>query len=397
MAPKSYSIQKCSRKSLEMNTVINTFMEVEKLSLSSKKSNNIHIGKQKYNCPRLKVHGNDMAQSVQEKYLGDVINQSGKIKHNIEARRAKGYGIVANILAIISEVPLGHWKVDAGLRLREAMLLNGILFNSEAWHNIKEDDINTLEKVDEALIKGILNSHSKIPIEALYLETATIPIRYIVASRRLLYLHNILQKSENEMIRKVYEMQKIDTSQGDFVELVNKDKDNLGLNLSDSEISTMNKAKFKKVIKAKTKQAAFKFLLTQKQGHSKMNGLIYTHFEKSEYLNSPLFNTEGIKLLLALRTRTLRGIKNDFRGLYTDIKCPLKCGEDDLTKHILECRVVKARHNTSEMCNDDVKYEDVFSRNVLKQKQATELYRQLLDIRDEMLNSQPEAVTGPMH
>ena len=101
--------------------------------------------------------------------------------------------------------------------------------------------------------------------------------------------------------------------------------------------------------------------------------------------------------LLALRTRTLRGIKNDFQGLYTDIKCPLKCGEDDLTKHILECRVVKARHNTSEMCNDDVKYEDVFSRNVLKQKQATELYRQLLDIRDEMLNSQPEAVTGPMH
>ena len=49
------------------------------------------------------------------------------------------------------------------------------------------------------------------------------------------------------------------------------------------------------------------------------------------------------------------------------------------------------------MCNDDVKYEDVFSRNVLKQKQATELYRQLLDIRDEMVNSQPEAVTGPMH
>ena len=49
------------------------------------------------------------------------------------------------------------------------------------------------------------------------------------------------------------------------------------------------------------------------------------------------------------------------------------------------------------MCYDNVKYEDVFSRNVLKQKRATELYRQLLEIRDEMLNSQPEAVTGPMH
>ena len=200
------SLQKCSRKSLEINTVINTFMELEKLSLSMKKSNNIHIGKRKFNCPGLKVHGREMGQSNQEKYLGDMVNQSGKIKHNIEARKAKGFGIVANILAIINEVPLGHWKVDAGLKLRQAMLLNGILFNSEAWHNIKEDDLNILEKVDEALLRGILNSHSKIPIEALYLETATIPIRYIVAGRRLLYLHNILQKSDNEMIRKVYEL-----------------------------------------------------------------------------------------------------------------------------------------------------------------------------------------------
>jgi len=62
---------------------------------------------------------------------------------------------------IFNEVPLGHWKVDAGLKLRQAMLLNGILFNSEAWHNIKEDDLNILEKVDEALLRGILNSHSK--------------------------------------------------------------------------------------------------------------------------------------------------------------------------------------------------------------------------------------------
>ena len=106
-----------------------------------------------------------------------------KIKHNIEARKNKGYGIVANILAIINEVPLAHWKIDAGLQLRQAMLINGTLFNSEAWHNITEDDLNILEKVDEALLRGILKSHSKIPLEALYLETASIPIRFIVASR----------------------------------------------------------------------------------------------------------------------------------------------------------------------------------------------------------------------
>ena len=129
------AIQSCSNKSLQLNTAINTFIELEKMSLSKKKSHNVHIGKQNGSCPALKVHGSDMEQSDKETYLGDVVHKSGKSKPNLEARKAKGLGIMNNILAIVNEVPLGHWKVDAGLALRQAMFLNGILFNSEAWHN----------------------------------------------------------------------------------------------------------------------------------------------------------------------------------------------------------------------------------------------------------------------
>ena len=372
-------------------------MDLEKLSLSEKKSHNVHMGNPNQHCPGLKVQAKHMKQSSQEKYLGDIINKSGKTKHNIEARKAKGYGIVANILAILNEVPLGHWKIDAGLRLRQALFINGILFNSEAWHDVKEEDINSSEKADEALLRGIVRSHSKIPREALYLETASIPIKFILASRRLLYLYNILQKNQNEMVRKVYETQKIDTSQGDFYDLISRDKNTLGINHSDLEISAMNRTEFKNIVKTKTKEAAFKYLQLQKQGHSKMNGISYIKFEKAKYMDSPLFNSESSKLLLALRTRTVNGIKNDFRGLYADIKCPFKCGEDDQIKHILECEVLKTHHSTYELADYDIKYEDVFSNNTVKQKQVTELYQRLLDIRAQIMNSQPEAVTGPLH
>ena len=116
-------------------------------------------------------------------------------------------------------------------------------------------------------MRGILKAHSKIPIEALYLETASIPIKYILVSRRILYLYNILQKNENEMLRKVYETQKSNTSQGDYCELVSRDKENLGITQSDREISVMKRATFKNFVKTKTKEAAFKYLLLQKQGH----------------------------------------------------------------------------------------------------------------------------------
>ena len=149
-----------------------------------------------------------MEASNQETYLGDTIDRSGKIKANIEKRKAKGYGIVSEILAIVTEVPLAHWKIEAGLSLRQAMLLNGTLFNSEAWHSVSIKDILLLEKVDEALLRGILQSHSKIPLEALFLETNSVPIRFILSSRRLMYVHCILQKDEEELVKKVLMLKK---------------------------------------------------------------------------------------------------------------------------------------------------------------------------------------------
>ena len=192
-----------------------------------------------------------MKHSNREKYLGDLVDKSGSNKVNIEARQAKGYGIVTNILAIINEIPLSHWRVEAGLRLRQALFVNGCLFNSEAWHGVKITDIKLLEKVDESLLRGILNAHSKIPVEALYLETGSVPIRYIISSRRLMYLHSILQRDSDELVRKVYEAQKVVITPGDFLELVEEDKELINLEISEDEIKSMKKAKFITIVRRK--------------------------------------------------------------------------------------------------------------------------------------------------
>ena len=72
--------------------------------------------------------------------------------------------------------------MEIGLKLRKAMLINGILYNSEAWHNIREKDIKRLEEVDEHLLQTLVHGHAKTPIEFIYLETGSIPIRYIFGS-----------------------------------------------------------------------------------------------------------------------------------------------------------------------------------------------------------------------
>ena len=67
------------------------------MTLSNKKCNRIHVWKSKEACQELKIHESKMNNSDQEKYLGDLVNKSGKIKATIEERVAKGYGIISEI------------------------------------------------------------------------------------------------------------------------------------------------------------------------------------------------------------------------------------------------------------------------------------------------------------
>ena len=190
-----------------------------------------------------------MKKSSQETYLGDIVHKSGQLKHTVNARVAKGFGAINTILAIINEIPLGHWRIMAGLQLRQAIFLNAILFNSEAWHGISDADIEHLEKVDEALLRGILRAHSKIALEALYLETGSLPIRYILKNRRLCYLYTIITKEDEEIVKEIYNAQKICPTAGDYFELIEADKVDLDIKIGDDEITGMKKQKSKDIIK----------------------------------------------------------------------------------------------------------------------------------------------------
>ena len=163
------SIQKYSKDAVNANAMINAFIESKKLTLSNSKCHRIHISKKQkninQNCPTIKVHEKEMEDSNKEKYLGDFIDNTGKIRSTIEERKNRGYGIVSEILAIIEEIPLGKYRMEIGLKLRQAMLLNGMLFNSEAWHSLSSNEIKILESVDEHLLRGLVRGHSKTPLE----------------------------------------------------------------------------------------------------------------------------------------------------------------------------------------------------------------------------------------
>ena len=140
------------------------------------------------------------------------------------------------------------------------MLINGTLFNSEAWHGITLNQIKAFEKIDEALIKGLVLGHAKIPIPALYMETAQLPLRFILACRRILFLQTILHREPEELIRKVYEAQKSDPTKGDFCELVIGDCELIKLQLNEDAIRALSRYELKAEVKKRAREAAMRYL-----------------------------------------------------------------------------------------------------------------------------------------
>ena len=137
-------------KADNLNTVANTFMELEKLPLSKSKCHKLHLGNKVRQCSDMQIHGEAIHNSKTEKYLGDFICNTGSNKPNIARRLSKGWGRVSDILAIVSEAPLSRWRIASGLVLRKSLLLNSIMFNSKAWHNFSETQVEAFEKIYEA-------------------------------------------------------------------------------------------------------------------------------------------------------------------------------------------------------------------------------------------------------
>ena len=71
----------------------------------------------------------------------------------------------SEIRAILSEIPLGKWRLEIGLALRDAWFLNGILFNSEVWNAYAEKHIEDLSVIDNMILRTILGAQAKVPLE----------------------------------------------------------------------------------------------------------------------------------------------------------------------------------------------------------------------------------------
>ena len=77
--------------------------------------------------------------------MEDYLSNEGSNDINIDERWKKGIGLVSQVISLIKEVTLGQYYFKIGLSYRKTNIVNGLLFNSEIWYNLKKCQIKKLE------------------------------------------------------------------------------------------------------------------------------------------------------------------------------------------------------------------------------------------------------------
>ena len=331
-----------------MNSFINSKSNLKKLQFGLSKCHGMHVGAHKSYCSELKldewkikvVEDIETGEKMQvdeflgasrleitdsEKYLGDIISKDGCNTKNIESRRSKGVGIVNQIMSKLEGTVFGPFYFEVGLILRGSNLINGILTNSEAWYGLKPCEAEQLEMVDEMLLRRFLEAK-----EMLYLETGTIPIRFLIRIRRLMYFHYLLNEEEQSLVNKVLKMQMKTPSKDDWINQVKDDLKSLDFTLTPEEIEKLSKDQFRKVVQERIELKALEYLNCLKAKHSKVLHIQHHSLQlQSYFFPENIINVQLSKFLFQARTRMM-DLRGNFKQKYrkNDLDCELVCKQE---------------------------------------------------------------------
>ena len=374
------TISDCGTDSIFMNASVQSKVNNKRLELSHQKCFKMHVGGSKVVCPKLSVQAEEMLTSSSEKYLGDILVDTCKIDENLRSRRSKGVGIINQIMSLLKEISFGSYYFQMALVFRNSQLINGTLYNMEALHGVKNYHLDIIEENDKIMFRNIFNTPQGTPLEAFFLETSTLPLRFILQGRRLMYLWTILKKPRTELAREVYEAQKLFKTKGSWVEQVEDDLKSCDIDLTDTEIEHLSQYKMSKLVKSRIREQSNKYLLEMKAKHTKSDKL-FPIPQMNEYLATEELNTEEKRLLFKLRISMVQ-LKGNFSSANKgNLQCEL-CNDENSKEtqmHLLQCSVILNHPDLKETVKN-IKYDDIFE-NLPAQVKAVKVWKHILSVR----------------
>ena len=267
------------------------------------------------------------------------MQSDGKNELNIKSRTDKAFGNVEKIKNTLIERPYGKYSFKAALLMREALLIGGLLSNSESWTNITESNILKLTQPDTMLHRALLSTTGNPSRVFMCLELGVIPVRYAIMKKRLNFLHYILNESMTSIVRQVYDTLKVDSRKGDFFNLVQKDLKECNIKMTEEEIRAYSKRTWKIFITQTVKEKAFSDLTEENLNLEHTKNIVFEELKLSNYLKD---NRKSLlsKIIFSVRSGTI-DLKTVQPWKYFDNLCVMCEKKSETIEHFMTCKAYK--------------------------------------------------------
>ena len=126
----------------------------------------MRIGTHKEKGQKWLLGTDEIEETTQYRYLGDIVTNDGKNKENINARRNKLKGTTININTIAANEVLNSVETAVLLELHEKISIASLLNNAESW-TLSKGEEEDIEKMEVQALKDLFDLPLHIPTNAI--------------------------------------------------------------------------------------------------------------------------------------------------------------------------------------------------------------------------------------
>ena len=241
--------------------------------------------------------------------------------------------------------------METTLLLYQSVFLSSVLFNSQSWSRLSKKEVDKLKGCQISFLKRVMQAPKSTPNSITLCELGILPIEFEISSRKLMFLHHILNLDPTDPVKLVYYEQLKYEFEENWANEVKKIREYINLPSDDDSIRELSKSSWKNKVDIKIKETAIKKLNAECERLKRVTRQ-YQEIKTKDYLLK--MKTEDARTAFAYRSGTF-DIKCYRAYSYEDLQCRA-CNED--TENIYHI-VNKCKVQNDPIVELDIESDDV--------------------------------------
>ena len=306
------------------------------------------------------------------KYLGTWLNEKGNCDLNIRKKIEQTQYVIKKVESMASSHQVGNLATSMKIELYKTVVLPTLLYNMEAFGNIKPEEMQKLEKYQGEVLRRLTNMPKSTVYLGLLQELGVWKIKDMMLYKKIMLLHNIVTSKDERIIKKIINEQDKNPIPNCWLDCLKKQLEEIGMTTDLKEI----KRKTKKETKNEAKKKIEEKLIQQinKNATTKMRTVIKTNFGKKKYIDEGELNEEETKEALKVRLH-MKNYKANYKGSSSNLSCRFCQKVEETTEHIImECEKLCSARRGLKLQEGDLEKDDSKAiRRVVKMSKRVDM------------------------